>query len=56
MKFRVHTTEILSREDEIEADSKEDALEKARNMWKDEGLVLTGDDFQDVQFEAEQML
>lgn len=44
MKFIVVITEILSRQVDIDADSKEEAENRARKMYKDEYVVLDWDD------------
>ncbi len=53
MQYKVAVTEILCKEVMIEAESEEAAYHKARQMWKDEKIVLTGENLQDTQFEIE---
>ena len=53
-EFTISTTEILSRTDVIEAETADDALVKVKQLWKSEKIVLSGEDFQDVQFEVEE--
>lgn len=52
MKFVVVITEILSRQVDIEADSKEEAEIRARKMYKDEFVVLDWDDHDETVFEV----
>jgi len=52
MKFVVVITEILSRQVDIEADSKEEAENRARKMYKDEFVVLDWDDHDETVFEV----
>lgn len=50
MKYSVTIEETLSRTVEIEADSKQDAIEKAKKQYKNEDIVLDVDDFSEVVF------
>ncbi len=52
MKFVVVITEILSREVDIDADSKEEAENRAKKMYKDEFVVLDWDDYDETIFEV----
>ena len=50
MKYSVTIEETLSRTVEIEADSKENAIEKVKKQYKNEDIVLDSDDFSEVVF------
>ena len=52
MKFVVVITEILSRQVDIDADSKEEAENRAKKMYKDEFVVLDWDDYDETIFEV----
>jgi len=47
MKFKVKITEVLSRVIVVEADSKEEALNKVSDMYNSEEIVLDYSDFND---------
>lgn len=46
MKYRINVEEILSREVIIEADSPEDAVDKAEELYFKEKIVLDYSDFE----------
>ena len=50
MKYSVTIEETLSRTVEIEADSKQDAIDKVKKRYRNEDLVLDADDFSEVVF------
>ena len=50
MKYSVTIEETLSRTVEIDADSKQDAIDKVKKQYKNEDLVLDADDFSEVVF------
>lgn len=52
MRFIVEITETLTKQVEVEAENAEMARSKVKEMWDDEEIVLTGDDFWEVQFEV----
>ena len=49
-KYRVLVNVIESRVVEVNAASETEALAQVKDMWDSEGLVLTSDDFYDVDF------
>ena len=44
-KFVVEVTETLQRQVEIEADNEQEALQKAKELYRDEEIVLDWQDF-----------
>ena len=50
-EYIVAVTEILSKTVKVKATSEAGAIAEARQMWKSGTIVLTGDDFQDYDFE-----
>jgi hypothetical protein len=50
MKYSVTIEETLSRTVEIEADSKQDAINKVKKQYKNEDIVLDADDCSEVVF------
>ena len=48
MTYSVEITETLSRTIEIEADNRGSAKEKVKQLYRDEEIVLTADDFKEV--------
>lgn len=48
----VYITETLCRTEQIEANSKQEAIDKAREAYKKEEIVLDYSDFIDVEFKA----
>ena len=48
--FKIEIRETLSREISVKADSYEEALEKVKNDYFDEEIVLYADDFSRVEF------
>ena len=52
MIYEVYITGTLCLAEQIEADSKEEAIEKARQAYKNEEIVLDYHDFIDVEFKA----
>ena len=51
MKFRIEIAETLSRAIDIEADSEEEALQKVRDRYNAEIIILNSEDFLDVEFQ-----
>lgn len=49
-KYKVEITETLQKTIEVEADNKEDALHKVMKMYKNEEVILDGNDFIDLDF------
>ena len=45
MKYKVNVEELLSRIVEVEAENKEEAEEKVREMYMNEEIVLDASDF-----------
>ena len=52
MIYKIEITETLSRIVDIEADSEEGALEKVRQAYKREEIVLNADDYLDTEIEV----
>ncbi len=52
MIYEVYITETLCRAEQIEADSKQEAIAKARAAYDREEIVLDYHDFIDVEFKA----
>ena len=52
MIYEVYITETLCRTEQIEADSKAEAIAKARDAYDKEEIVLDYHDFIDVDFKA----
>ena len=50
MKYKVNVEELLSRIVEVEAENKEEAKEKVREMYMNEDIVLDASDFQSVEY------
>ena len=50
MKYKVNVEELLSRIVEVEAENKEEAEEKVREMYMNEEIVLDASDFQSVEY------
>lgn len=50
MKYSVTIEETLSRTVNIEAENQQDAIEKVKKQYKNEDIVLNGDDFSEVVF------
>ena len=48
--FKIEVRETLAREIDVKADSFEEALEKIKNDYFDEEIVLYADDFARVEF------
>lgn len=46
-KFKVEITEILQRQLEVEAPSKEDALRQIEQMYKEQEIILDSSDYKD---------
>lgn len=53
-KIKVEFKEVLSRVVEIEADTEEEALEKANEMYDSEEVVLDPEDFEGHEIEIYQ--
>lgn len=51
MKYIVTITETLSRDIEIYADDRHDAIEKASELYSNAEVVLDADDFVDVDID-----
>ena len=52
MIYEVYITETLCRTEQIEADSKAEAIAKAREAYDKEEIVLDDKDFIEVDFKA----
>ena len=50
MKYKVNIEERLRRIVEVEAENKEEAEEKIREMYMNEEIVLDASDFQSVEY------
>ena len=50
MKYKVNVEELLSRIVEVEAENKEEAEERVREMYMNEDIVLDASDFQGVEY------
>lgn len=50
MKYSVTIEETVSRTIEIEAESQQDAIDEVKKQYKNENIVLDGDDFSEVVF------
>jgi hypothetical protein len=50
MKYLIEIVETLSKEIEIEALTAEEAKEAVRQLYRKDEIVLTADDFKDVEF------
>lgn len=48
--YEVTISELLSKSFEVEAISNEDAIKKVTEKYKNKDIVLTADDFYDVEF------
>lgn len=55
MKFKVVVTETLEKAVYIDAEDRADAEEIAQEMWNNEEIVLTADDFVEASFSAEEV-
>jgi hypothetical protein len=53
-KFKITVIETLEKTIEVEADDKADAQRKALQMYKDEEIVLTSDDYVDYEIAVEE--
>lgn len=53
-KYKIIITETLKKELEIEAESKDKALEFVKEKYRDEEIVLSADDFVDVDFKVKE--
>lgn len=51
-KFTVEVTETLQRQVEVEADSEQEALQKVKDLYRDEEIVLTWEDFVENDFQV----
>lgn len=49
-KYQIEITETLNRIIEIEAESEEMAMDKCRNIYREGKVVLTSENFIDVEF------
>ena len=54
MKYKINVEELLSRIVEVEAENKEEAEEKVREMYMIENIVLDASDFQSVEYFVQQ--
>lgn len=50
MKYSVTIEETLCRTVDVEAESKQDAIDKVKNQYNNENIVLNADDFSEVVF------
>ena len=50
-KFTVEVTETLQRQVEVEADNEQEALQKAKELYRDEEIVLDWTDFVENDFQ-----
>ena len=50
-KFTVEVTETLQRQVEVEAENEQEALQKVKEMYRDEEIVLTWVDFVENDFQ-----
>ena len=50
MKYSVEIKETLARRIEIEAETKNEAQEAVEQLYREEKIVLTADDFVEVKF------
>ena len=50
-KFTVEVTETLQRQVEIEAENEQEALQKVKDLYRDEEIVLTWEDFVENDFQ-----
>ena len=51
-KYKVEITEYLQRTIEIDADNENDAIAKVSNMYHNEEIVLSADDFTDKEIKV----
>ena len=49
-KYKVEITETLQKTVEVEADNKEDAMQKVMKMYKNSEVILGDNDFVDLDF------
>ena len=49
-KFKVEITETLQRIVEVEAETLSEAFGSVEDMWKGNEIILTADDFTNVEF------
>jgi hypothetical protein len=49
-EYEIRIEEILQRTINVEAENKEEAIEKVKEMYRNEEVVLTADDFAGVEF------
>jgi hypothetical protein len=50
--YNIEVTETLSRVIEVEAESVDNALSKVNEMYKNEKIVLSAEDFVDVEIKS----
>ena len=50
-KFTVEVTETLQRQVEIEAENEQEALQKAKELYRDEEIILGWQDFIENDFQ-----
>lgn len=53
-KYKITITESLKKELEIEAVSKDEAMDLVKEKYKNEEIILTADDFADVDFKVKE--
>lgn len=53
MQYKVEIIETLSRTEDVDAESKDDAISIVMNRHSDEGIVLDAEDFVDVKFKIQ---
>lgn len=49
-KFKIEIEEVLQRVVEVEAATKNEAIDIAKNLYKNEEIILDGADFKGVEF------
>lgn len=52
MKYKVEITETLQKTVEVEANNKEEALNKVMKIYKNSEVILNDNDFVDVDFKS----
>lgn len=52
MKYKVEITETIQKTIKVEAENEQDAIQKAMKKYKNSEVVLTDEDFIDVDFKS----